>query len=119
LWQPGRDAAELTANGLDGKSKNCHGERCQHEGNDRAWDALSESWEQQNDQERADANQQCGPLDASEAIRQQAHAQYELAWYRRGLEAQEVFNLCRSDEDGNAIREANGDRARNVFYRRP
>jgi hypothetical protein len=115
MWQPGRDAAELTANGLDRKSKNGHGERCQHEGNDRAWDALSESWEQQNDQERTDAKQQCGPLGASEAIRQQAHAQYELAWYRRGLEAQEVFNLCRSDEDGNAIREANGDRARNVF----
>src|SRR4029078_11026511 len=84
MWQPGRDAAELTANGLDGKSKNGHGERSHHEGHARAWDALSESWEQQNDQERTDANQQCGPLDASEAIRQQAHAQYELAWYRLG-----------------------------------
>ena len=49
MWQPGRDAAELTANGLDGKSKNCHGERSQHEGNDRTWDAFCESWEQQND----------------------------------------------------------------------
>src|SRR6185369_12984919 len=118
MWQPGRNAAELTTNRLDGKSKNGHGKRSQHEGNDRAWDALSDSWEQQNDQKRTDADQQRGPLDASEAIRQQTHAQYELAWYRPGLEAQEVFNLCRSDEDGNAIREANRDRARNVLYRR-
>src|SRR5688572_7279808 len=118
MWQPGRDAAEFTAYGLDGKPKNSHGERSQHEGNDRAWDALSESWEQQNDQERTDANQHRGPLDASEAIHQQLHAQYELAWQWLGNETQEVFNLGRSDEDGNAIREANGDRARNIFYRR-
>jgi hypothetical protein len=57
-------------------------------------------------------------MDASEAIRQQSHARYELAWYDLGLEAKEVFNLCRNDEDGNAIREANGNRARNIFYRR-
>ncbi len=57
MRQPGRNAAKPTANGLDGKSKNGHGERSQHDSNDRAWDRFSESWEQQNDQERTDANQ--------------------------------------------------------------
>ena len=41
---------------------------------------------------------------------------YELAWYRAGLKTQEVFNLCRSDQYGNAIREANSDWARDIFH---
>ena len=65
-----------------------------------------------------EADGERGGVDAGEVGDEQAHAGQELAGNGAGAEAEEVLDLRGGDEDGDAVGEADDDRAGDELDRR-
>ena len=66
----------------------------------------------------ARGQQRCFQREGMKVLRQRLHAQPEHAGNFLELQTEEIFDLRAGDQDGDAVGEADDDRARNELHRR-
>ena len=110
-----RDAAEPGADGFDRKMKDSGCGRCDEQRDDGAGNSQGDTWPEKNDGERCGSNCERLPMCGADGADEDSDALQEFAGNRRRREAKKVLDLRGGDEQGDAVGEADGDRARDIF----
>ena len=109
------DAAELGADGFQVEMEGCGSGGEQDEGYDGSGDAAGKVWQTKDDGERGEAYGDGFRAGGGDVVGEEFDAGEEVAGDGGGGKSEEVFDLGGGDEEGNAVGEADGDRAGNVF----
>ena len=116
--QAARDAAELRADGLHRQLEERHGGGADEQRDDRAGHAREPPRHEQDQRERGRRDRHRRPVDVSEvASPDERHPLEELARDSPMRESEEVLDLRRGDQQRDAVREAEHDRARDELHR--
>src|SRR5262249_55901186 len=77
---------------------------------------LSSELHAQNHDEQGKTGEKCGaPVQRRKCLSESSHTVKEIAWDRIEAKAEEIFDLCAGDQNGDAIGKADDDRSRKIF----
>jgi hypothetical protein len=111
------DAAEARADGLHVEAEPAHGQRAEHERQDRARNAFHVALHEQHQHERAHAERGGHRRPRAERVADLDHARQEHAGRLLDVQSEQVADLRAGDEQRDAVREPDHDRPRQEAHR--